>query len=93
MNNWYYYFEKLLGNPQRVTNEDEEIPTVFDELPIKTDAFDMEEYLEANKAIKEGKSYGDDGIPLEVIKCCTIDDIIIDFCNQALLNRQKPNQW
>ena len=56
----------------------------------------MEEYLEAKKAIKEGKSYVADGIPPEVIKRCTTDNRILDFCNQALLNHQKPNhanQW
>ena len=93
LSNWYDHFEKLLGDPPKVTKEVEEINAVYDELPVRTDAFDMEEYLEAKKAIKEGKSYGEDEIPPEVIKRCTIDDLILDFCNQALLNRQKPNQW
>ena len=93
LSNWYDHFEKLLGNFPKVTKEDEEIPAVYDELPVRTDAFDMGEYLEVKKAIKEGKSYGEDGIPTEVIKRCTIDDLILDFCNQALLNRQKTNQW
>ena len=74
LSNWYDHFEKLLGNPPKVSKEDEEIHAVYDELPVRTDAFDMEEYLEAKKAIKEGKSYGEDGIPPEVIKRCTIDD-------------------
>ena len=66
---------------------------VFEELPIRTDAFDDEEYMKAKKSIKEGRSYGEDGIPPEVIKRCNIDEVILHFCNQALLNRQKPNQW
>ena len=70
-----------------------EILAVYDELPVRTDAFDMEEYLEAKKAIKEGKNYGEDEIPPEVIKRYTIDDLILYFCNQALLNYQKPNYW
>ena len=93
INNWHEHFQKLLGNPPEVTNEDEIIPVVFDELPIRTDAFDMDEYLKAKNSIKEGKSFGEDGIPPEVIKRCSIDDIVLDYCNKALLNRQKPNQW
>ena len=92
LSNWCDHFEKLHRNPPKVTKEDEEIPAVNDKLPVRTDAFEIEEYLAAKKAIKEGKSYGEDGIPPEVIKRCTIDDLILDFCNQALLNRQKPNK-
>ena len=43
LSNWYDHFEKLLGNPPKVTKEDEEIPAVYDELPVRTDAFDMED--------------------------------------------------
>ena len=41
---WYDHFQQLLGNPPTVTHEDEEILTVFEGLPIRTDAFDTEEY-------------------------------------------------
>ncbi|XP_072039400.1 uncharacterized protein [Amphiura filiformis] len=78
---WHDHFKNLLGNPPQVTMENEDIPTIFHELPIRTDAFDMEEYQKAKMAIKEGKSYGEDGIPPEVIKRCNIDIIILDFCN------------
>ena len=45
------------------------------------------------RAVKEGNSFGEDGIPPEVIKRCNIDDIILEFCNEALLNKKRPNQW
>ena len=93
INSWYNHFKDLLGNPPDVLEEDEVIPEVFSELPIRTDAFDLEEYQRAKKAVKEGKSFGEDGITPEVIKRCNIDDIILDFCNAALLNRNKPKQW
>ena len=44
-------------------------------------------------AIKEGKSFGEDGIPPEVLKRCDVDEIILDFCNQALIDNRKPDQW
>ena len=91
--NWYDHFQQLLGNPPIVTYEDEEITIIFEQLPIRTDAFDSEEYEKAKKALKEGKRYGDDGIPPEVLKRCDIDEIILDFCNRALLNNRKPEQW
>ena len=46
-----------------------------------------------NKTLKEGKHYSDDGIPLEVLKRCDIDEIILDGWNQALINDRKPEQW
>jgi len=60
---------------------------------IKTGPFDMEEYAKAKKSITEGKSCGEDGITPEVMKWCNIDSIILDFCNAALTEREKPAQW
>ena len=65
---------------------------IFHELPIRTDAFDWDEYQAAKRVVKEGKTFGEDGIPPEVIRRCNIDDIL-EFCNEALLNRKRPNQW
>ena len=91
--NWYNHFKQLLGEAPSVIDEDEEIPNTFRELPIRTDPFDKEEYIKAKNSIKEGKSFGADGIPPEVVKRCNLDDIILDFCNGALLNGLKPEQW
>ncbi len=44
-------------------------------------------------SIREGKCFGGDGIPPEVLKRCDLVEIILDFCNQALLNNKKPEQW
>ena len=84
---WYDHFQQLLGDPPTVTHEDEdeEIPTVLEDLPIRTDAFDTEEYQKVKAAIKEGKSSGEDGISPEVLKRCDVDEIILDFCNQTTL--------
>ncbi len=90
---WHDHFQQLLGNPPIVSEENEEIVKVFEELPIRTDPFDTLEYQKAKNAIKEGKSFGEDGVPPEVIKRCNLDEIILDFCNQALLNNRKPDQW
>ena len=60
---------------------------------MRTDAFDHDEYIAAKKVITEGKSSGEDDIPPEVLKRCDLDDIILDFCNDALLNDRKPDQW
>ena len=62
---------------------------IFPELPIRTDTFDWDEYQRAKRAVKKSKSFGEDGIPPEVIKRCNIDDIILEFCNEALLNKEK----
>ena len=59
VDNWYTHFKNLLGNPPVVTDEEEEIPQIFDDLPVRCDAFEEEEYQKAKKSIKEGKSFGE----------------------------------
>ena len=41
----------------------------------------------------EGKASGEDSIPPEVLKRCDLNDIVLDFCNDALLEGKKPSQW
>ena len=91
--NWYNHFQTLLGNPPDIVNEDEEIPTILDNLGIKEGAFTQEEYQRAKKAIVEGKAGGEDGVSPEVLKRCQVNDIILEFCNTALLHHKKPSQW
>ena len=38
-------------------------------------------------------SYIDIDIPPEVLKRCNLDDEILGFCNRALLEGRKPEQW
>lgn len=52
----------------------------------------MEEIRRAVKSMVEGKSCGDDNIPVEVIKRCGLEDILLTFCNDALFNK-KPTEW
>ena len=41
----------------------------------------------------EGKDCGEDGVSPEVLKRCQVNDIILEFCNTALLYPKKPSQW
>ena len=59
---WYEHFRKLLGNSPELTDENEEIPPVFENLHIKDDIFTLDEYKKAKISIKCGKSAGEDGI-------------------------------
>ncbi|XP_072032828.1 uncharacterized protein [Amphiura filiformis] len=93
LHSWFSHFQQLLGNPPVITNEDEPIEQVHREFDMRTDAFDQEEYEAAKKVINEGKSAGDDDITPEVLKRCNLDDIILSFCNEALLHGRKPEQW
>ena len=47
----------------------------------------------AKSSIKEGKACGDDQIAPEVLKRCDLDQIVLDFCNNALMKGEKPEQW
>ena len=53
----------------------------------------MDEYRKAKSSIKEGKAWGDDNIAPEVLKQCDLDQIVLDFCNNALLKGEKLDQW
>ncbi len=44
---WYKHFSQLLGNPPQVLDEDHEISTVFESLPIDDAPFTMIEYRRA----------------------------------------------
>ena len=90
---WYNHFKNLLGSAPIIENEDEDITPILDELDIKTGPFDLEEYKEAIASLVEGKTSGEDGIPPEVLKRCDLNNIVLDFCNDALLNGMKPDQW
>ena len=48
-------------------------------------------YEKAKKSLVE-ESCGEDGIPAEVLKRCDMDAIILSFCNNALVNGEKPSQ-
>ena len=91
--NWHDHFAKLLGTPPIVDNIDEEIEPIFHNLDINSEPFTLAEYKTAKAVIKEAKACGDDGIAPEVLKRCDLDEIILDFCNNALLHGKKPDQW
>lgn len=58
-----------------------------------TGPFSRNELLVAKKQIVEGKACGDDGIPAEIVKRVDIDVIVLNFCNDALRDKQIPDQW
>ena len=91
--NWYNHFKDLLGNPPEIDDETEDVQKILDDLDISVEPFEQQEYEEAKESLVEGKSCGEDNIPPEVLKRCNIDDIILEFCNKALINGDKPKQW
>lgn len=93
LQNWEKHFTKLLGQPPQVEDDSIVIDTIHDTLDIDVDPFTSNELATAKKQITEGKAFGDDGIAPEVMKRVDIDDIILDFCNKALINGEIPDQW
>ncbi|KAJ8366576.1 hypothetical protein AAFF_G00350410 [Aldrovandia affinis] len=51
------------------------------------------EFARAKTTLREGKSAGPDGIPPEVLKNCGLNNIILQFCNLALLSNKQPDMW
>ncbi|MEE8288342.1 MAG: reverse transcriptase domain-containing protein [Nitrosomonadaceae bacterium] len=91
--NWYKHFQNLLGSAPVVDDESEEIETVLSDVDIKEGPFTKDEYNKVKESLTEGKACGEDGIPPEVLKRCDLDDIILDFCNKALIDEEIPRQW
>ena len=91
---WHTHFSNLFGKePDVEGNPDEDIPLVFEALDIKTGPFDQGELSKAKKSLCEGKSFGNDGIPVEVLTRCELDDIILSYANGLLTHHEKPDQW
>ena len=91
--NWLNHFKNLLGSPPEGAPDDLEVGSKGPPLDIDTSPFTIEELREARKMTKVGKACGDDGFPPEVLKWCDLDDILLELCNKALLEKVAPDQW
>eukprot|EP00111_Clytia_hemisphaerica_P007051 TCONS_00020441-protein len=90
---WFNHFQQLLGQEPVIDDENEIIQTVFDDLDFKTGEFTIDEYKKAKDRISLNKAPGPDNIPLEVIKKCNLEDILLNIAKRLLLNHDKPSQW
>ena len=70
-----------------------DIPAVHTPQNISVDKFTKTELEEARKSIKEDKAFGEDGVAPVVLKRVDVDDLILDFCNKALVDGDVPDQW
>ena len=93
LSKWYEYFKNLLGKEPIITHPDEEIRTTCDNFDIPSGRFTMDEYHKVKQKLVKGKAAGPNGIPPEVFMFADIDDIILKFENNLLLNLEKPAQW
>ena len=88
---WYEYFKKLLGDTHEINNT--EIKVIYPEtLDISVGYFTNSEYTKVKNNLIDGKATGPDGIPPEVFKYTNLDDIILEFANQMLIQSKKPAQ-
>ena len=53
----------------------------------------MDEFIKVKSLLKNDNAVGPDEIPPEVYKSCDFDEICLDFCNKALIENDKPDQW
>ena len=77
---WEQYFENLLGNPPKVTNES--ITRIISkQLDLKLGQFTQEELDSVLRKNKNRKAAGLDEIPPEVWKTSEFDNILLRHCN------------
>ena len=69
------------------------MPSIHPSQDISVDLFSKDELVEARMKIKEGKAYGEGGIAPEIMKRVDLDDLILQFCNRALVDGSIPDQW
>ena len=94
LNNWKEHFVGLLGQPPSVPDPEIQIEPIMDSpLAIEDGPFTKEELGVARKQLKSGKAAGEDGISPEIVKYVDTDDILLDMCNDALMNKNIPDQW
>ena len=55
--------------------------------------FTNSEYTKVKNKRIDVKATGPDGIPPEVFKYTNLDDIILEFANQMLIQSTTPAQW
>lgn len=92
--NWYKHFCGLLGaKPSEDAGKNFDAKTVLPPQNIETGPFTKQEFEKAKSSLKMGKACGPDGIPPEVFRLCDFDDLLLEFCNDTLLKRDKPEQW
>ena len=60
---------------------------------IETGPFTADEFQKAKSSLKMAKACGPDGIPPEIFQLCDFDELLLAFCNDTLLKREKPDQW
>lgn len=76
VNTWFTHFQNLLDNPPSTdVDESEVIPAFFSNLDINDVPFTLAEYVKVKRSLKQGKSSGPDGIPLQLLKNCDLDII------------------
>ena len=78
MNTWFTHFKNLIGNHPS-TDENKDIPAIFSDLDINDGPFTHSEFVKVKRSLKEEV----DGIPLEVLKNCDLDNIALYLCNHA----------
>ena len=91
LQNWYKHFQGLLCKLPtiKIVDENEMIIQVIPPLYINRGYFEMYKYKLAKDVIKEGKSCGVDELRPKVLSRCNMDEIILYFCNKALLSKIK----
>ena len=88
---WYNHFKILLGTPDN-SPPPAQIKKIFQNLNICDSKFTLEEVVEVRKKVREGKAPGEDDMP-EVIQRINIDDLILLFANNILMEGKKPDQF
>ena len=63
---WHNHFQELLESPLNITDDDEKILPIYNELDIKKGMFTIKEFNNATKINNSGKACGLDEIPVEV---------------------------
>lgn len=95
---WREYFEELLNSGDDGANNDsneEDLENQQSEYAQEDWNITEQELETAVKAMKTGKSTGEDGLPVEIIKAAghTARKLLLDLCNTAFGKEIVPDDW
>ena len=85
------HFKNLLSAEEPAVNE--EVRTIFDELPINTAPFTLDEIEASAAKLKNGKASGKDGMPPELLKIDEVQEKLLPLLNEIYNMESPPGQW
>ena len=92
---WREYFSELLNEPNNHVADENQDDVVRDEEESNGSPITINEITKAMAKMRKGRSPGEDGLPVEVLKGggTTVLEQLLNICNRAYETEMVPSDW